>query len=119
MRAEPPSAELDFGHEVVNRPDFVAVHRVLRWRCRPDDPELRAAIEAAPQVVSRKPGLDALLDPIAVRGERDRVAVWLTSASMYDWAAAIGRRRKPPLDALDDGAGGQRAAAHMVINAVL
>src|ERR1700747_2211023 len=74
-RPEPPPAELDLGHHVVHRADLVAVDRVLRRRCRRDDAELRAAVEAAPQVISGKAGLDALLDPNAVRRERDRVAV--------------------------------------------
>src|ERR1700758_4475160 len=62
MRPDPPPAELDLGHDVVYGADHVAVDRVLRWRCRGDDPELRAAVEAAPQVISRKAGLDPHLD---------------------------------------------------------
>jgi hypothetical protein len=40
-----------------------------------DDPVLRTAIQTAPQVVSGKPGLDALLDANAVRRERHRITV--------------------------------------------
>ena len=76
MRPEPPPAELPtlvttLYTAWISSPLIVYSGR----RCRPDDPELRSTIQTAPQVISGKAGLDALLDPNAVRRERDRVAV--------------------------------------------
>src|SRR6201992_513973 len=110
VRAYSPSGERRFGDHVEPRPHPVAVDLELRRRAGFDDPELRAAIQAAPQVVSGKPGLDAHLDPNAVRRERDLVT--LVSGQRID----VGLRRRdavlvrhPHLDALDDGAGRQRS----------
>ena len=62
----------------------------LEDRRRLDDPVLWAAIEAAAQVISREPGLEADLDAGAVRSERHRIGLdELTSASMYAWATAM------------------------------
>src|SRR6202012_51456 len=71
VRAYPPSGERRLGDHVELRPHPVAVDFELRRCGSRDDPELRAAIQAAPQVVSGKPGLDAHLEPDAVRREGD------------------------------------------------
>src|SRR5271154_6066502 len=70
-----PSRDRGFGDHIELRPHPVAVDIELRRSAGLDDPELRAAIQTAPQVVSGKPGLDAHLDPNTVRRERDLIAV--------------------------------------------
>src|SRR3984957_18413381 len=70
-----PSGERGLGDHIELGPHPIAVDLELRRRAGLDDPELQATIQAAPQVVSGKPGLDAHLDPDAVRGERDLVTV--------------------------------------------
>src|SRR3984957_13728722 len=107
--ASPPSGERRLGDHVELRPYSVAVDLELRRRAGLDDPELRAAIQTAPQVFPGKPGLDAHLDSDAVRRERDLVTV--VAGQRVD----VGLRRRDAvlvryhcLDALDDGAGRQR-----------
>src|SRR5277367_3857781 len=104
-----PSGERRFGDHVELRPHPVAVDLELRRRAGLDDPELRSTIQAAPQVISGKPGLDAHLDPDAVRRERDLVTVVVGQrvdvVLRRRDAVLVGHRH---LDALDDGAGRQR-----------
>src|ERR1700722_18703665 len=73
--AYPSPGERRFGDHVELRSHPVAIDLELRRSAGLDDAELRAAIQAAPQVISREPGLDAHLDPNAVRRERDLIAV--------------------------------------------
>src|ERR1700722_15959819 len=122
-----PSGERRLGDHVELRPHSVAVDLELRRRAGLDDPELQATIQAAPQVVSGKPGLDAHLDPDAAGRERDlvtvvagqRVDVGLRrrDAVLVGHCHSIARlllialramHRRQALDALDDGAGRQR-----------
>jgi hypothetical protein len=69
----PPNAA--FRRHVVRRVHLVAVDAVIRRRGIGDDPVLRAAIEAASQVISGKPVFEPLLDPGAPGRERNGVAV--------------------------------------------
>src|SRR5271156_748544 len=70
-----PSRDRGFCDHIELRPHPVAIDIELRRSAGFDDPELRSAIEAAPQVVSGKSGLDAHLDPDAVGCEGDLIAV--------------------------------------------
>ena len=68
--ANPAAGQRRFGEEVELGPHLVAGDGELRRRRRCDDPVLRAAIEAAAQVISRESRLQADLDAGAVRRER-------------------------------------------------
>src|SRR5277367_4807867 len=73
--AHPPPGERGLGDHVELGPHPFAIDIELWRRAGFDYPELRAAIQAAPQVISGESGLDAHLDPNAVRRERDLVTV--------------------------------------------
>src|SRR5271169_2518302 len=75
VSAHSPTGEPGFCDHIELRPHPVAIDIELRRSAGFDDPELRSAIEAAPQVVSGKSGLDAHLDPDAVGCEGDLIAV--------------------------------------------
>jgi hypothetical protein len=66
----------------VRRVHPLTVDRELAVGCGFDDAILRAAIQAAPQVIPREPRLNALLDADAVRREWHRLGIVGGSASM-------------------------------------
>src|SRR5437588_5636645 len=74
-RAQPTATEGGLGEHLVHRVHLVAGDAVVRRGRARDDPVLRPAIEAAPQVVSGKTVLDPLLDAGAVLREGNRIAV--------------------------------------------
>src|ERR1700712_5544228 len=67
MCAHPAPGQRRLGDHIELGTHPVAVD-IERGRCaRLDEPELRTAIQAAAQVVSGEPGLDAILDPNTIR----------------------------------------------------
>ena len=75
MCSHPPPADARLGHDVIHRPHLVTADRVRGLGGRFDDSVLRSAFQAAPQMTSGKPGLDALFDTDAAGGEGDCVTV--------------------------------------------
>src|ERR1700744_2652955 len=69
VRAHPAPGQPRLGDHVELCAHPVAVDLELRRCALLDDPELRAAIQTAAQVISGKTGLDAHLDANAVRRE--------------------------------------------------
>src|SRR5947209_12482610 len=72
--AHPAPGQRRLGDHIELGTHPVAVDVELGRCTRLDDPKLRTTIQAAPQVVSGESGLDAILDPNAVRRERDVIA---------------------------------------------